>query len=165
MIRVVTMTRTPDLKETTMATQATTITAMEMTRSVIRGIKAACRKVCGGRRSVEVGERWWPGQDAEAEDGFNSLRWGEDNDLFDTVRIDDLMGKVIRDRDGWVALDCYCYNLPLFGQEPYDALDTNVEVLLNPGGEVMGAWGVGEDIVGGMNRILRAHGQEPLSGN
>ncbi len=108
---------------------------MKITTTIIRAIKAACREACGGRRKVEIGCRSWPAQTAD-EDGYNFLIWGDDNDLDDMTEVDNLAGKTIQSLDGWVALDCYCYNLPLFGVEPDDALDCNVYVLIAPDGKV-----------------------------
>jgi hypothetical protein len=109
---------------------------MRLSTAIARAVKQACYDVCGGRRSVELGERDWPDKPDDA-DGTNFLLWGPDNDLFETRPVNDFVGEDIDDLAEWVALDCYCYNLPLFGREPDDALDTNVYVLISPAGEVM----------------------------
>jgi hypothetical protein len=103
-----------------------TATKMKLTRETIRQINAECRRVCGGRRSVEVGDR----------NGLNFLLWDDETDLQETIRTGDLIGAEVETFHGWVALDCYCYNLPLFGREPDDALDTNAYILIAPTGNV-----------------------------
>lgn len=130
---------------------------MKFTRKMVRAIKAACREACGGRRRVEIGERTWDARSDE-QDGFNFLLWGDGNDLDQTVPVDGMVNSRVADSDGWVALDCYCYNLPLFGQEPDDILDTNVYVLLNPAGEAVYASCDDLGHSAAINEILTANG-------
>lgn len=132
---------------------------MKMTRKIVSAIKAGCREACGGRRKVEVGNRHWPGnEDTPLRYGMNMLLWGDGHDLDDLEKADDLVGQDIPDSEGWVALDCYCYNLAYFGREPDDALDCNVYLLINPAGEVAYA---SEDDLGhaeAIDRILKVAG-------
>lgn len=135
---------------------------MRMTTTILKGVRNACCKLLG-RRKVEIGERHWPNQ-AEGQDGFNFLLWGDDNDLSDTVPVSELRGREIADHHGWVALDCYCYNIAFFGREPDDALDRNVYILLNPQGRVVYA---SEDDLGhvaAIDRILKDAGLAGYTG-
>src|SRR5262245_30805926 len=132
---------------------------MRMTKELVRKVKQACREVCGGRRAVEIGERgWWDKTDADEEAGLNFLLWGEGHDLIETWRMDSLVGCEITASHGWVALDCYCYNLPVFGQEIRDFLDQNVSVLIGPDGEIHYADNDGHNHVANINKILQLHG-------
>lgn len=109
---------------------------MKFTREIVSNIKKSCRRVCGGRRSISVGQWGWRGVD-HRDNAFNLLLKGaEKSSLYETVPIDLLINKLIADADGWVGLDCFCYNLPLFGREPYDVLDKNVYILIGPCGSV-----------------------------
>lgn len=115
---------------------------MKFTQQLARRVKEACRTQCGGRRRVEVGRREAFREVGPDDDGLNFLRWDPDADLNETVHIDELVGKPIIDVEGWVGLDCYCYNLPTFGREPLDFLDTNVTVLIAPDGKIVYVAGV-----------------------
>lgn len=129
---------------------------MKITRKLASSIKASCRKVCGGRRKVEVGERSWPDK-ADDVNGLNFLLWGDGHDLLDVVAIDALIGHEAADYHGWVALDCYCYH-PSRGEYEGGDLDCNVYVLLRPDGTV--AYASEDDMrhERAINEILAAHG-------
>ncbi len=104
---------------------------MQMTRKVTTAIKAACEKKCGGRRTVEVGERHWPTMPDTPNVGLNFLLWEENNDLEGTLPLQSLAKADVPDASGWVALDCYCYSQGVDGE-----LDCNVYILLDPQGQV-----------------------------
>lgn len=94
--------------------------------ALAKKIVAACRRECGGKRDVEIGER------AET---MNFLMWQEDDDLQETHQIQGLIGSEIHSWDGWVALDCYCY-FPEGHDEAGD-LDDNVYLLIDANGKIV----------------------------
>lgn len=105
---------------------------MKITRKIGKEIREAIMNRIG-RRRVEVGYRSWDAQTAD-EDGYNFLRWGEGHDLDGTTEWKDFIGTEVKDKDGWVALDCYCYKISTLLEE--GELDTNVYVLIDPNGRV-----------------------------
>jgi hypothetical protein len=132
---------------------------VRMTKQIATAIKRACREACGGHREVEIGQRGWPGMKfPEENDGLNFLLWGEDHDLCDQWGPDELVGQDIKGYYGWVALDLYCYNVPMFGHDPDDALDCNVYVLLDAGGKVVYASQDDLGHVAAINAILQGAG-------
>ena len=130
---------------------------MKITRNIVKNIKQACRKACGGIRRVEAGARSWPDM-PPGSDGFNFLLWGEGHDLDTPEAVESLINQNIQDDQGWVALDCYCYNLPLFGREPDDALDCNVYVLIDSSGTVRYASQDDRGHAAAIDGILKAAG-------
>lgn len=127
---------------------------MIVTKGIARAIKAACRKACGGKRDVSIGQRSWPHMNFPvANDGINFLLWKEDHDLADQWKPDELVGQEIDDSDGWLALDCYCYQDETDGE-----LDCNVYVLIDPSGKIV--YAAQEDLghTAAINEILVAAG-------
>mgnify|MGYP003394140229 CR=1 FL=1 len=93
---------------------------MKITKKRIAEIKKAVKRVCGGKRQIEVGRRTWKDSGDGVGDGLNFLLWGEDNDLDETLDIDLLVSIDTPDHCGFVALDLYCYTTGDDGE-----LDTN----------------------------------------
>lgn len=137
---------------------ATEKRVLRMTPKLRAAIRAAVAGACGGRRMVEVGARHWPGQD-DADDGYNFLTWGDDNDLSETDSL--AVVRAVQTRpDGWVALDLYCYTYGADGE-----LDCNCYCLIDPAGSVVYCTQDDRGHTAAIQAILKAAGAEPYTPN
>jgi hypothetical protein len=126
---------------------------MRLSRDTIRKIKTVCRRVCGGRRSIEVGFRATGHFDQTTP---NFLLWNPGADLDETVDLDLLCRDQIRASRGWVALDLYCYTP--------EELDCNVYVLLSPERTIAYASQDDGGHAAAIDRVLRAAGHPGYRG-
>jgi hypothetical protein len=132
---------------------------MKLTPAIRKSINYAVRVLCRGRRHCEVGERSWTGRPI-GDGGMNMLTWGPGHDLFQTYRLGEI--NKVSDRNGWVALDIYCYTGGDFGRDDRE-LDRNVYILLNPKGEIVYASEDDHGHVAAIDEILEKAGEPPFT--
>ncbi len=133
---------------------------MHATPKLTRAILAACRRV--GGRTIDYADYGIRECTAAAPDdaGANMLWWRPsdaewESDVCDHYCPDSCGGQGIAGREGFVALDCYCFGTDYRGDE---GLICNVYLLIDASGRVIAETGDSEGYHDVFNSALRGLG-------